>query len=107
MRSGISGTESIRLKLWAGPHSWEGNVGYNDTHVAFENVPDPDSVPITYPRLINSRRTLGDNVFVNEDDEGGDLGETFASFGSTSMLKLWGNTYCTPTSGVIVTPYVD
>ncbi|MFZ4574260.1 MAG: type II secretion system protein [Phycisphaerales bacterium] len=107
LRAGVSGTESLRLKVFGSPNAWEGNVGYNDTHVSFETQPDPEITSITYSQAINGRRTLGDNLFVNEDDMGDNIGDQFASFGSTGLLKLYGNVYCTPTTGVVITPFVD
>ncbi len=107
LRSGVSGTESLRLKVFGSPNAWEGNVGYNDTHVSFETQPDPEITSLTYSQPINGRRTLGDNLFVNEDDLGDNIGDQFASFGGTAMLKLYGNVYCTPNTGVVITPFID
>jgi hypothetical protein len=106
LRSGVSGTDSLRLKVFGGPHSWEGNVGYNDTHVSFAKDPDPDLTVIQFSENIRGRRQYADNLFVNETDRAEPEGDQFSSSGSSAMLKLYSNVYCTP-SGIIITPFID
>jgi prepilin-type N-terminal cleavage/methylation domain-containing protein len=107
LRLGPSGVDSNRLRIFGGPRTWEGNLGYNDTHVAFTNEPDPSGMPITYLNPINGARTHGDNAFVNEDRvTGAPLGDQFADQGFNSYLQLYGDVFVVP-SGVAITPYID
>lgn len=74
------GTGSNTLLIHGGRTTWEGNVGYNDGHVAFETKPNPDTV--TYTRNIatssaTNPKAAPDNLFVNENDEQG--GDTTAN----------------------------
>jgi prepilin-type N-terminal cleavage/methylation domain-containing protein len=108
LRPGIAGTDSNRLRIFGGPRTWEGNVGYGDSHVAFTNQPDPESLPITYPTAINGRRTQPDNLFVNEDSMTGiPAGDQFVDYGTNAYLKLYGDVFYVPSSGVAITPYID
>jgi len=106
LRTGPAGTESLRLRIFGGPRSWEGNIGFNDGRVIFSNRPDPDSLPVTYPTPINGQRTIPDNVFVNEDFDGVPVGDQFADYGDNAYLKLYGDVFVVP-SGVAITPYID
>jgi prepilin-type N-terminal cleavage/methylation domain-containing protein len=107
LRVGPTGVDSNRLRIFGGPRTWEGNLGYNDTHVAFTAVPDPDGMPITYMTPINGVRTHGDNAFVNEDrDTGAPMGEAFADQGFNSYLQLYGGVFVVPGS-VAITPFFD
>ena len=67
---GATGQGSLTLPIFGGPNTWEGNVAYNDGRVVFEGRPDPAALNITYPTMINGLRTHGDNMFVNECDDG-------------------------------------
>ncbi len=68
-----TGTGSNTLLIHGGRTTWEGNIGYNDGHVAFETKPTPDGV--TYTSTATTNRSKPDNLFVNESDEqGGDTG---------------------------------
>jgi prepilin-type N-terminal cleavage/methylation domain-containing protein len=108
LRPGIAGLESNRLRIYGGPKAWEGNIGYNDGRVAFSNRPDPEVLPITYATPINGQRTLPDNVFVNEDPVTGlPVGDQFTSWGANAFLKLYGDVFYTPSSGVAILPYID
>jgi len=107
LRAGPGGLESNRLKIFGGPRTWEGNVGYNDAHVAFSNVPNPDGIPMTYLTPINGIRTHFDNIFVNEDRVTGQpIGEQFADTGNNCFLQLYGEVIVIP-SGVAITPFID
>jgi prepilin-type N-terminal cleavage/methylation domain-containing protein len=107
LRSGPAGTDSNRLRIFGGPRTWEGNVGYNDGHVSFTTQPDPEGLPITYRNPINGVRTHFDNIFVNEDPyDGTPIGEQFVDFGDNGFLKLYGDVFSTA-GGVAITPYVD
>jgi prepilin-type N-terminal cleavage/methylation domain-containing protein len=108
LRPGIQGVNSNRLRIFGGPRTWEGNVGYNDTHVAFTGVPDPENLPITYMTPINGRRTQPDNIFVNEDPISGvPVGDQFVDYGDNAYLQLYGDVFYVPSSGVAITPYID
>lgn len=108
LRSGISGTESNRLRIYGGPKTWEGNVGFNDGRVMFVTVPDPDSIPVTWSFSINGRRTIPDNVFVNESTvDGTPIGDQFVEFGSNAFLQVYGDVFYASGSGVGIAPWVD
>jgi len=62
-----TGTGSNTLLIHGGRTTWEGNIGYNDSHVTFETRPNPDA--LTYTRNANSPKTATDNLFVNESDQ--------------------------------------
>lgn len=95
LTAGPAGVASNRLLIFGGKHQWEGNVAFNDSRVKFETIPDPEDIPVTYGFNINGARTHGDNIFVNERDDGTPLGEQFAEQGSTVMLKLYGDVFYT------------
>jgi hypothetical protein len=104
---GASGQESNRLRIFGGKHTWEGNIGFNDGRVSFNNDPECDQIPVTYRTNINGRRTHGDNVFVNEDPATGQpVGDQFVEFGSNALLKVYGDVFYTGT-GASITPYND
>ena len=63
------GVDSNTLLIHGGRNSWEGNIGYNDGHVAFETKPNPDGV--TYRRTAGTPLTVLDNLFIDETDEAG------------------------------------
>ncbi|HYE60351.1 MAG TPA: prepilin-type N-terminal cleavage/methylation domain-containing protein [Phycisphaerales bacterium] len=107
LRPGVGGIESNRLKIFGGPRTWEGNLGYNDGHVTFTNVPDPEGIPMSFMSPINGMRTHRDNVFVNEDRTTGlPLGDQFADTGFNCYLQVYGDVFVVP-SGVAITPYID
>jgi prepilin-type N-terminal cleavage/methylation domain-containing protein len=107
LRAGPAGTESLRLKVFGGPRTWEGNVGFNDGRVAFQSSPDSDSLPYTYRNTINGRRTHGDNAFVNEDPvDGAPIGDQFVEFGENAFLQVYGDIFYT-SFGTAITPYID
>jgi prepilin-type N-terminal cleavage/methylation domain-containing protein len=107
LRPGVGGIDSNRLKIFGGPRTWEGNIGYNDGHVSFSNVPSPEGIPMTYLTPVNGIRTHYDNVFVNEDRVTGmPLGDQFTDSGNNCYLQLYGDVFVVP-SGVAITPYID
>ena len=107
LRGGPAGTESLRLKIFGGQRTWEGNVGFNDGRVSFQNGPDNDSLPYTYRQTINGSRTHGDNVFVNEDPiDGAPIGDQFVEFGENAFMQIYGDVFYT-SSGAAITPYID
>ena len=108
LRPNQQGMESNRLRIFGGPRTWEGNVGYNDTHVAFTGQPDPENLPITYLSAINGRRTHGDNLFVNEDPQTGvPLSDQLVDYGDNAFLQLYGDVFYVPSSGVAIARYND
>ena len=68
---GASGQNSNTLLTHGNPKRWDGNVGYNDSHVSFENAPDPSGVQVVYSVDIGGIRHHADNIFVNENDDTG------------------------------------
>jgi len=85
LATGAGGTDSITLLIHGSRNSWEGNVAYNDGHVAFETKPNPDGV--TYRRMTGTPLTVSDNLFVNEiDEQGGDSGTSIQN-GRNAFLK--------------------
>jgi prepilin-type N-terminal cleavage/methylation domain-containing protein len=65
--TGATGTESNTLLIHGGRTTWEGNIGYNDGSVRFENKPAPDG--ITYTRQTGTPRAVPDNIFIDETNE--------------------------------------
>ena len=63
------GTGSNTLLIHGGRTQWEGNVAYNDNHVAFETRADPEGLTWTFTGLSEGERTQTDNLFVSEDDQ--------------------------------------
>jgi prepilin-type N-terminal cleavage/methylation domain-containing protein len=59
---------SNTLLIHGGRTTWEGNEGFNDSHVDFLTRADPDSVTFTFNQLTAGQRTKPDNIFANEDD---------------------------------------
>jgi prepilin-type N-terminal cleavage/methylation domain-containing protein/prepilin-type processing-associated H-X9-DG protein len=72
------GDGSNTLLVHGGRTTWEGNIGYNDGHVAFETKPTPDGVTYNKTGASPTGGSKPDNLFVNENDEnGGDTGTNF------------------------------
>lgn len=67
----LRGGGSNTLLIHGGKSTWEGNIGYNDNHVDFENRPDPDGITLTIDDG-SEVFTRNDNLFVSEDDTTGD-----------------------------------
>jgi prepilin-type N-terminal cleavage/methylation domain-containing protein len=62
------GVGSNTLLIHGGRTTWEGNIAYNDNHIAFETRPDPESTPFTFNSLPQGSRSQFDNLFINEND---------------------------------------
>lgn len=62
------GDGSNTLLIHGGRTSWEGNIGFNDSHVDFETRSDPEAVTFTFASLPVGKRTIADNLFANEND---------------------------------------
>jgi prepilin-type N-terminal cleavage/methylation domain-containing protein len=65
---GELGARSNTLLIHGGRTQWEGNIAYNDNHVAFETRADPEGLTWTFTGLAEGERTHVDNLFVSEDD---------------------------------------
>jgi prepilin-type N-terminal cleavage/methylation domain-containing protein len=63
------GLTSNTLLIHGTRTKWEGNVGYNDNHVDFENSPDPDGITFNFNNLPPADRSQRDNIFEIEDDQ--------------------------------------
>jgi hypothetical protein len=105
------GERSQTLQIHGGRNTWEGNIGYNDGHVNFENRADPaeitfqSSAAITLPGSTTATRTIPDNVFVDETNE-----NTTASKRSNAWLRPVGTVAVNnSTAGITVdvTVWVD
>ena len=75
------GVNSNTLLIHGGRTTWEGNVGFNDSHVTFENRADPEDLLFTFPNWSGGGtggqdRSQPDNVFANEWDQRGDASAT-------------------------------
>jgi prepilin-type N-terminal cleavage/methylation domain-containing protein len=82
-----TGVTSATLLIHGGRQTWEGNIGYNDGRVNFENRADPTE--ITYRRAgQTTNATLPDNLFVNEGDESNPA-HTNALAGSNNFLQMF------------------
>lgn len=83
-----TGVGSNTLLIHGGRRTWEGNIGYNDGHVAFETAPAPAAA--TYARASGAARPVptADNLFVNEaDEDGGDLAPGACFRGTNAFLR--------------------
>lgn len=62
------GVTSNTLLIHGTRTKWEGNIGYNDSHVKFEKAPDPEGITYSFANLNPEDRSQRDNLFVNESD---------------------------------------
>jgi prepilin-type N-terminal cleavage/methylation domain-containing protein/prepilin-type processing-associated H-X9-DG protein len=103
LTAGVLGTGSNTLLIHGGRTTWEGNIAYNDGHVAFETKPTPDGVTYNSTTALpgSTSKTKPDNLFVNESDEqGGDTG-TSVGLGINAYLRPIAKVTSTGTSGQI------
>ena len=93
------GINSYTLAIHGGRNTWEGNIGYNDSHVNFETRPDPAETTYRTTSTTNTATnpsTRADNLFVDENDENnGGTGTTsteqIATIRNTNnFLRAWG-----------------
>ncbi|MFO0083756.1 MAG: type II secretion system protein [Phycisphaerales bacterium] len=101
LATGATGATSNTLLIHGGRQTWEGNIGYNDGRVNFENRADPTE--ITYRRASatsSNNATLPDNFFVNELDETNPVGTTFLS-GTNNFLQIWSNVLTVSTTETV------
>lgn len=73
------GTDSNTLRIHGGKSSWEGNVGYNDGHVSFENGCCPEEFVIR-----DGSKTYPDNIFVSEI-----LTSTESEYRKDNFMFVW------------------
>ncbi|NUQ51836.1 MAG: type II secretion system protein [Phycisphaerales bacterium] len=64
------GKNSNTLLIHGGRTAWEGNVGYNDSHVNYEVKADPETLTYNFTELEVGKRTKADNIFVAENTKG-------------------------------------
>ncbi len=62
------GVSSNTLLIHGSRQKWEGMVGYNDNHVDYSLVPDPETLLFTFTGLNPGEKSQRDNIFVNEND---------------------------------------
>ncbi len=92
------GLRSNTLLIHGGRTTWEGNVGYNDGHVSFENTPTPDQAAQIQVSSAQGGEafTRNDNLFISESDVDGELtttaGNTFNAGLNTVTSTGTGNT---------------
>lgn len=84
---GPYGTESSTLAIHGPKLTWEGNIGYNDGHVTFEDAPNPKNIQIKYGATnpAGDGPSYRDNLFVDETNE-------FAQgyYRTNAILRIWG-----------------
>lgn len=66
----LQGLASNTLLIHGGKTTWEGNIGYNDNHVSFEQRPDPENIilSITGDSAGAEAFSRNDNLFESEND---------------------------------------
>jgi prepilin-type N-terminal cleavage/methylation domain-containing protein len=99
VNSGAAGINSNTLAIHGGRNTWEGNIGYNDSHVTFETRPDPAETTYRVRNGTGTNSTRADNLFVDEGDENNGL---TASAADTALLRN-NNNYLRPIGRVQVT----
>lgn len=106
---GATGATSNTLLTHGNPKRWDGNVGYNDGHVAFETSPDLTSVQVVYSIDIGGLRHHADNIFVNENDETcvPVYPEELPGLGSNAFLRLFYDVRTGPNSPTLASIFVD
>lgn len=67
---GAEGLYSATLLIHGGKKTWEGNIGYNDGHVQFENTASPQNIRMDYqPSAGTPSQSIQDNLFYDETFE--------------------------------------
>ncbi len=90
--------QSNTLLIHGGRTTWEGNVGYNDGHVDFENTASPDQAAQIQVSSANANGgdafTRNDNLFVSENDATGeaDLTDNGTDFVFTQLNEVTADT---------------
>jgi type II secretory pathway pseudopilin PulG len=71
---------------------WEGNVGYNDSHVAQESQPDPPALHWAFTAMPVATRNNRDNIFVNENDATGIVEtDSLPARNGNCLIKIYRN----------------
>ena len=86
-----AGTNSFTLLIHGGRNTWEGNVGYNDNHVDFEQTATPDgaaALQITGGTGGGEAFTRNDNIFMAEVDSTGEHAQNNPNANSTNLQNL-------------------
>lgn len=106
---GASGTASNTMLTHGNPKFWDGNVGYNDSHVAFETAPDPSSLKLAYSVMVNGSQHHSDNMFVNENDATCTplTPDETPAVGSNVLLRGYSDVRLAPGVGVLIAPFID
>ncbi|MEL6329239.1 MAG: type II secretion system protein [Planctomycetota bacterium] len=102
------GIDSITLQFHGSRSRWQGNVGYNDGHVDFEESFAPTDITFVFPDVTQPQfRTSPDNLFVHEDDgtgeadrgeDGRNMSQTETGRSRNQLLVQYG-LIMTPTGG--------
>jgi len=98
-----SGLNSYTLAIHGGRNTWEGNIGFNDSHVNFETRPDPAETTYRTTSTAAATATRADNLFVDENDENNGGSTTTSTEqvailrNTNNLLRAWGRV--TVTSG--------
>jgi len=85
------GLGSNTLLIHGGKTTWEGNIGYNDNHVSFEQRPDPENITLSINDGSAEPFTRNDNLFVSERDDTGEPASTSSPSTSDGSLTLTSN----------------
>jgi hypothetical protein len=113
------GIGSNTLLIHGGRTTWEGNIAYNDNHIAFETRPDPETSPFTFNGLIAGQRSQFDNLFVNENDNTRAIdnanctttGSPAPGANTNNYLRVWSGGQATIANGTQtlnnITPWYD
>ena len=91
------GVGSNTLLIHGGRTTWEGNIAYNDNHIAFETRPDPESSPFTFNNLPPGQRSQFDNIFINENDNSRQIdspqcsttGNPSPASNTNNFIRIW------------------
>jgi prepilin-type N-terminal cleavage/methylation domain-containing protein len=75
---GLTNAQSKTLEIHGAAKTWEGNICYNDNHIAYEQTFLPEGLPLTSPTPGGAVDTTADNLFV--ENTGGTAGRKPDSF---------------------------
>ena len=68
--STVTNANSKTLEIHGGAKTWEGNIGYNDNHITFEQTFIPEGLPLTSALPGQPLDTTPDNLFVENTAPG-------------------------------------
>lgn len=105
------GVGSNSLLMHGGPTTWEGNIVYNDNHVALETRPDPQPLRWTFKGIASGVNVFPDNLFVNENDLDRSIeSDTLSGNGmeqSNNLLRCWSDAVVSGGKTTSIVPYWD